>query len=301
MEGMALVKPTRPKLVRWGEGCGCCTARKDVATALRRVSDRGAALLVLSPSDDLEPVVKTFTVADDRGRVLGAQAALRNLVVAIDGNPSFRRLHEQIELADVVLLIGAPEHEELVQALNPEARRVVVDRVEDVDARLLDGDGFDLAAARRRASESTLDAPGAKRSAFRAHRPFHPARLHGLLERDWPGVCRAQGVFWVASRTAHAAFLDVAGDDKATAYAGRWWAAVPPDQRPTGPAFEQHMQGWHPAFGDRVQDLLLAGRPESVDRLEEAFARCLLTDEELETPKSWGSLPHPFPWPQEAA
>ena len=85
-EQVAVLQTGEPRLVRWGEGCGCCTVREDVVEQLRAVArDPGVkqALLVLPIEDSLEPVVKSFTVADERGRILGDQATLQDLVTVV--------------------------------------------------------------------------------------------------------------------------------------------------------------------------------------------------------------------------
>lgn len=40
---------------------------------------------------------------------------------------------------------------------------------------------------------------------YRARAPFHPQRVHDMLNRPLPGVIRAKGHFWVATRPQRAA------------------------------------------------------------------------------------------------
>ena len=312
---VAVLQTGEPRLVRWGEGCGCCTVREDIVEQLRALArDPGVkqALLVLPIEDALEPVVKSFTVADERGRILGDQATLRDLVTVVAAGSLSeaavpRALYETLELSSDVITL-APEGtnpavvqsvSDTIQALNPEARHHVATETQGVESGQLGGGApFDLSAARRRSGQGELTTPRVARVEFREQRPFHPVRLRLLLDQKWPGVVRVQGVFWVASQPGYAALMDVAGADKVTRLASHWWAAVPEHQWPTDAGFRQYQASWHPAFGDRRQDLLVAGEREGVDWLAKALGRCLMTVDELQDRDAVRNLPHPFPWPQ---
>jgi len=316
-EQVAVLQTGEPRLVRWGEGCGCCTVREDVVEQLRGVArDPGVkrALLVLPIEDSLEPVVKSFTVADEQGRILGDQATLQDLVTVVgadslSGAVVPRALYETLELSSDVITL-APEGtspdvvqsvSDTVQALNPEARHHVATDAQGVEpGQLGGGSPFDLSAARRRSGQGELTTPRVARVEFSEQRPFHPVRLRLLLDQKWPGVVRVQGVFWVASQPGYAALMDVAGADKLTRLASHWWAAVPAHQWPSDAGFRQYQATWHSAFGDRRQDLLVAGEREGVDWLAKALDRCLMTFDELQDPDAVRNLPHPFPWPQDS-
>ncbi len=46
---------------------------------------------------------------------------------------------------------------------------------------------------------------------YRASRPFDPAKFDAVLKRDWPGLVRAKGHFWLATRPAWCGELSIAG------------------------------------------------------------------------------------------
>ena len=284
---------TTPKLARWGEGCGCCTVRADVATKVRRIASEGSAervLVVLGAGDDVVPVAKAFTVLDDRGRTLGDVAHIDALVVALEAGAfapgrsamGERVLVQQVELADMVLLDPEVDSDtsDTLDALNPEARVI---RAADASWAAATGAGerFTLDRARQRAAgmllvagtEASSGNDRVRRAVFRTVVPFHPERLAALLAEPWPGVVRAHGIFWVASRSAHAGLLDWIGAHRATRDGGVWWSAVPASQRPQSEAFQQHMASWHPAFGDRHHELVVAGQVGAVDALLEKTRR----------------------------
>jgi len=310
---------TKPRLARWGEGCGCCTVRADVATRARRlVEDKvnPQLLLALQLGEDLEPLLKTFTVADSDGCALSDHAQVQRLVVVVSADnlqarQGVRELYERIELAETIILVRKAKEEEdqgaadLIRALNPSAS---IQSVTESTLPTLDltqaAQPFDLWTARQRASQvplavtNTQTANGIQRHVFRTSRPFHPKRLHDLLQLKWTGVARVHGPFWVASRPEYAAMLQVNGDKKTTKMIGSWWAAVPIEDRPSTRDFEQRTKNWHPEFGDRVQELSIVGSTSGVNFLRRHLEQALMVDDEL-SPEAWTSLDHPFPWPNQ--
>jgi G3E family GTPase len=137
---------------------------------------------------------------------------------------------------------------------------------------------------------------------FQERRPFHPGRFHAFLAEPWAGVLRVRGTLWMASRPELVCVLDVAGASRDIKSEGLWWASVPTADRPQTTQFQHYMNAiWHPKFGDRHQNLSFAGvdvdETDLLDRLE----ACLLTQDELESPDQWASIPDPFEWPQVAS
>jgi G3E family GTPase len=72
---------------------------------------------------------------------------------------------------------------------------------------------------------------------YKARRPFHPARLHALLNGRWDGVIRSKGFFWLASRMAIAGSVSQAGGMLRHEAAGAWWAAVDRKEWPQDPTW----------------------------------------------------------------
>ena len=217
-----------------------------------------------------------------------------------------RRLVERIELADVIVVLGNAGHAfQPVRALNNHARLHHEGDAGSLD-RLQADIPFDLPAAQRRAAladvlgqEGPTRVDGVSRFAFRARRPFHPGRLHDLLQQEWREVLRAQGAFWVATRPNAVGLLDTVAGQSKTSLGGHWWASVPEAQHPNSPAFKRQLEErWHPSFGDRMQELAIVALGEE-SALQAHLTRCLLTEDELSQPERWGSWHHPFSWPEE--
>lgn len=87
-------------------------------------------------------------------------------------------------------------------------------------------------------------------------RPFHPAKCHAVLDEGFPGVFRATGHFWLATRPDWLAEFSLAGSMIRTDRLGRWWAAVPKERWPTDEVSRAFVRrAWSSTWGDRRQEL----------------------------------------------
>jgi G3E family GTPase len=135
---------------------------------------------------------------------------------------------------------------------------------------------------------------------YSARRPFHPQRFHDLLHEGWPGVLRAKGFFWLATRHDQVGVLAQAGILRTHECAGEWWVATPSEQWPsTSEELAEIKKDWHPVWGDRHQELVFIGHEMNRADLTRRLDACLLTDAEMEQGvKKWKTLKDPFPhWP----
>ena len=223
-------------------------------------------------------------------------------------------LVEQIEFADVVVLNKAgsatPEQldatRKIVVGLNPDARLIEAD-FGRVALRDVLGTGlFDMAKAEQhplwykelhgfKGHVPETEEYGIRSFVYRAKRPFDPARFHAFINRSWPGVVRAKGFFWLATRPHQVGELSQAGPMVRTSKMGLWWSAVPKAQWPDDPGFlalmEPHLD---PVWGDRRQEIVFIGAdPMNQVALEAELDECLV-DAGSFTPERWRTLPDPF-------
>ncbi len=231
-------------------------------------------------------------------------------------------LVEQIEFANVVVLnkVSAASPAELdaarkiVVGLNPDARLVEAD-FGQVDSAVILGTGlFDFAKAEThplwfkelhgfKGHIPETEEYGIRSFVYRAKRPFDPARFHAFINRDWPGVIRAKGFFWLATRPNHVGEISQAGALVKTGKMGLWWSSVPKTRWPDDPSFEKMLAPYMDTiWGDRRQEIVFIGAdPMSEAALRHELDACLV-DAKSFTPGAWQTLKDPFPdWNREAA
>lgn len=266
---------------------------------------------------DAANLLKDYTSTDflrDRGETAGAldDRSLVDLIV------------EQIEFADVVVLnkINAASPEQhaaalaIVRALNPDA-----DLIETIESRVpldrvLETGLFDLEQARSHPlwykelygfdeHVPETDEYGVTSFVFRARRPFDPMAFAAFIEKTWPGVIRAKGHFWLATRPDWVGEISQAGALVRTERLGHWWSSVPKERWPDDPAWIDHVERlWHPVHADRRQEIVFIGQGMDEAAIRSDLEACLVggSDEAVFDPETWRSRPDPFPvWDRERA
>lgn len=264
---------------------------------------------------DAVNLLKDYASSDflkDRGETAGTgdERALVDLLV------------EQIEFADVVVLnkVGIATTEQvdaarkIIKALNPGVDIVETDYGRAPLDRVIETGRFDF----DKAQENPLwfkelngfanhvpetEEYGIRSFVYRARRPFDPMKLQGFVNRSWPGVVRAKGFFWLATRPHHVGELSQAGALVRTGKRGLWWAAVPKAQWPDHAAWRDAMKPYlDPVWGDRRQEIVFIGcDPMNEVRIRAELDSCLVAESAFE-PHLWRDLPDPFPsWEREAA
>lgn len=223
-------------------------------------------------------------------------------------------LTDQIEFADVILvnktdLVEKPMLEQVlghIRAMNQDAEIIQCQHGKVPIKNILETGKFDF--------EKAAQAPmwlkelngehvpeteeyGISHFVFRARKPFHPQRFNSVVRSKLPGVIRAKGFVWFATRMDHAFMYSRAGATSSLNQAGLWWAAMPKNQWPDE---EQHIDGildrWQKPFGDRRQELVMIGQNMDQAEIENRLNAALLTDTEMEQGvDAWASMPDPFP------
>ncbi|MBB3607603.1 zinc metallochaperone GTPase ZigA [Rhizobium sp. BK602] len=231
-------------------------------------------------------------------------------------------LVEQIEFADVVILnkVGAASADErdaarkIIVGLNPDARLIETDFGAVEPAEVLGTGRFDIDRAEThplwykelhgfRDHVPETEEYGISSFVYRAKKPFDPTKFQAFLNRPWPGVVRAKGFFWLATRPHYVGEMSQAGALVRTGKMGLWWAAVPQEQWPRDPAFKRALAPYlDPIWGDRRQELVFIGAaPMDRQRITAELDACLVTADTF-TPERWRNLPDPFAsWNRPAA
>lgn len=285
-----------------------------VAETFTFAGEDGKSLSDVARLDTMVTVVDAFNFLRDyssrdsiqsRGESLGEE----------DTRTVVDLLIEQIEFCDVIVLnktdlVNEEEREQLfgiLKSLNPRAKIVTASFGKVALEEVLDTGLFDfdeatnapgwLAELRGEHTPETEEY-GIGSFVYRARRPFHPKRFHALISKEWPGVIRSKGYFWIATLPIFAFNWSQAGAVARHGRAGYWWAAVPKERWPTDPeSIALINKNWAEGVGDARQELVLIGSGMDQEQITEMLDECLLTDAEMAlTPEGWIKFDDPFEW-----
>jgi G3E family GTPase len=264
---------------------------------------------------DAASLLKDYASSDflrDRGETLGDE----------DNRTLVDLLVDQIEFADTIILnkvsATSPENldaaRKIIRSLNPEAYLIEADFAQVPLEDVLGTGRFDFDKAHEhpfwykelngfKDHLPETEEYGIRSFVYRARQPFEPMKLKAFINRPWPGVVRAKGFFWLATRPRFVGELSMAGALVRTEKRGLWWSAAPKEYWPDDPAWHRAMAPYFdPVWGDRRQELVFIG----CDPMDEAKIRadldaCLVNAPAL-LPDLWTSMPDPFPaWDRQAA
>ncbi|NMM44064.1 GTP-binding protein [Rhodospirillaceae bacterium KN72] len=285
-----------------------------VAATFEFEDEDGNSLSQVSRLDTMVTVVDTANLLNDyashdflsdRGESLG-EADDRTLVDL---------LVDQIEFSDVVVLNkvsdAGPEKldaaRKIVTALNPDARIIETDYSAVPGDQIFDTGLFDFEEAHKHPlwakelygfADHTPETEeyGVSSFVYRARRPFHPLKVDKILNGDLPGVIRAKGHMWIATRPDWVAEYSLSGAISSIKPLGNWWATVPHAQRPDNPDAVAYLaRHWQDPFGDRRQELVFIGSGMDKTAITAALDEALVGSDTEFTPEDWAFLADPFP------
>ncbi|MBZ8117059.1 GTP-binding protein [Roseovarius sp. LXJ103] len=224
-------------------------------------------------------------------------------------------LVEQIEFADVVILNkvadAMPDQvdsaRKIIRSLNADAR-IIETSHSDVPADAILNTGlFDFEKAHEHpmwAKElygfadhvPETEEYGVASYVYRARQPFDPAKIMAVLNGDLPGVIRAKGHFWIATRPEWVAEFSLAGALSSVKPLGTWWASVPQDRWPDHEGARAYMsQHWQEPWGDRRQEIVFIGAGIDWTAIKARLDAALVPEHLAPSPDALPDLPDPFP------
>nr|WP_321523922.1 GTP-binding protein [uncultured Cohaesibacter sp.] len=242
---------------------------------------------------------------EDRGETLGED----------DDRTLVHLLTDQIEFADVVVLnkvsAATPDQvdaaQKIIRSLNADAKIIETDFSKVASKDILNTGLFDFEKAHEHplwAKElygfadhvPETEEYGVQSFVYRARQPFDPKKIHDLLNGPLPGVIRAKGHFWMATRPDWVAEFSLAGALSSISPIGTWWASVPQSRWPNNPqAIKYLKETWAEPFGDRRQEIVFIGTGIDWERLKSRLDSALLEVADAEELKQLAKLPDPFP------
>ena len=221
-------------------------------------------------------------------------------------------LTDQIEFADVVVLnkvADAEPHQvdaarKIIRSLNADAEIIETNHSDVPAEAILNTKMFDFQKAHEHpmwAKElygfadhvPETEEYGVASFVYRARRPFHPERIHAVLNGALPGVIRAKGHFWLATRPDWVAEFSLAGSLSTVQPLGTWWAAVPQERWPDHEAARAYREAhWQEPWGDRRQEIVFIGSGIDWPALQARLDAALLPADGLD---DLPDLPDPYP------
>ena len=286
-----------------------------VAATFEFRDEAGASLSDVSRLDTMVTVVDAVNLLNDfsshdflkdRGESLGEE----------DNRTLVHLLTDQIEFADVVILNkvkdAGPDRidaaRKIIRSLNADARIIETSHSEVAADMILDTGLFDFEKAHQHpmwAKElygfadhvPETEEYGVTSFVYRARQPFIPEKITGVLNAELPGVIRAKGFFWVATRPDWVAEFSLAGALSSISPLGSWWAAVHNERKPDDPNAQAYLEEyWRAPWGDRRQEIVFIGSGIDWPSLKAKLDACLVPQE---TASSLDQLPaYPDPLPQ---
>lgn len=241
----------------------------------------------------------------DRGETLGEE----------DDRTLVHLLTDQIEFADVLILNkvtdAGPDRvdaaRKIIRSLNADAQIIETNQSQVASDAIFDTGMFDFEKAHEHphwAKElygfedhvPETEEYGVTSYVYRARMPFIPERIFAVLNGELPGVIRAKGHFWIATRPDWVAEFSLAGALSSVSPLGQWWATVPEDRRPTHASAQAYInEHWQEPWGDRRQEIVFIGAGIDWPALKASLDSCLVPAAAASGVNSLPEYPDPFP------
>lgn len=257
-------------------------------TSLGDLADLDTLVTVVDSINFFHEIVSTDSLAI---RGMAKDEADRRMIAEL--------MMQQVEFADVIIvnktdLVDQDQLKKVegtVKALNPYAL-LLRSKFGEIDPKLiLNTNRFDFERALqcpgwkvklRESVVSEADEYGVRSFVYRARRPFHPERFWNALHADWPGLLRAKGIFWLATRLDRMGVWSQAGPVARIQGGNYWWAAVSPDFYPDDDEFRSRLTKiWDAQVGDCRQELVFIGVDMPEHDMRRQLDNALLTADEM--------------------
>ncbi|MEL7254520.1 MAG: GTP-binding protein [Pseudomonadota bacterium] len=242
----------------------------------------------------------------DRGESMGEE----------DDRTLVHLLTDQMEFADVIILnkvkdatdAQVTDARRIIRSLNADAE-IIETNFSEVPTDKIMGTGlFDFEAAHEHpmwAKElygfkdhvPETEEYGVQSFVYRARQPFIPEKILEFLNGSLPGVLRAKGHLWIATRPDWVAEYSLAGTLSSVQPMGTWWASVPEERWPEHRDVLNYIrQNWSEPWGDRRQELVFIGADIDWPAMQAALDACLVPEVMAPGPDALPlDLPDPFP------
>ncbi|MEM0946181.1 MAG: GTP-binding protein [Pseudomonadota bacterium] len=331
VRGDTNLSQTDETLVETSNGFIYCTLRNDLLAEVRRLAAKGRfdyLLIEFTGVSQPPPVSATLDFRDQYVESLSDVPRLNTMVTVVDAVNLLRDytsrdflsergetagqedehtlvnlLTDQIESADVVILNkvddSCPQH--------ADAKIARTNRSDDAADIIVDTSLFDF----EKAHEDPMWAKelcgfadhvpetkeyGVESCVNRARRPFKPENVLTVGNGDLPGVIRANGHFWIATRPDWVAELSLAGSLPSIKPRGNWWATAPKECWPDRESARKILRAyWQVRWGDRRERIVFIGTGIDWPAMKAKMDAAPLPDLSASGPEFLQDLADPFP------
>ncbi len=246
---------------------------------------------------------RSTELLQDRGESLGEE----------DDRDIVNLLTDQIEFCDVLILNKIDQVSEdeitkikkIIKSLNPVAEIIETTHSQVPLKKVINTGKFSFERAAqdpmwlkeaRGEHVPETEEYGISSFVYKANRPFHPQRFWEYSQESWPGVVRAKGYFWLASRWEYVGGFSQAGKMRKLDCAGNWWGVLDVEDWPEQIKLLAEKNNWDKRYKDRRQEIVIIGIKHNKEEITERLNQCLVTDSEFEAGlNEWQKFEDPFP------
>ena len=131
---------------------------------------------------------------------------------------------------------------------------------------------------------------------YRNRLPFDAKKFTYFVDEKFPeNVTRTKGFVWFAQHSDFSAIFETAGSYKSIEVLTYWVDTLPKTERQLIISQNPELkEGWHPLFGDRINELVFIGMDMDQEWIEQQLDSCLISEDDLT--RSDYSNNSPFPW-----
>ena len=137
---------------------------------------------------------------------------------------------------------------------------------------------------------------------YKARLPFYPEKFMNFLKsKDWPGIIRAKGHFWLSTKPDLSCEVSIAGKLVRCEALGLWWSSTDRSSWPDNEEYREMMKNnWDEKSGDKRQCIVFIGFKGKFNQslIIEKLNNCLISSY-WDDPDQYHIINDPFPkWPQ---
>lgn len=301
------------EMVQLQNGCICCTLRDEFLSQVEQLAEDEtleAIFVEASGISDPSSIAEGFLLYEQENAQI--KTCLNTVITVVDGD---RLLYEfideetevldredtdpdiinlvmdQIEFCNTIILnkcdlLGEGQLQRVkhvIRQIQPEAEIIETSYGQVELERLLSKEPFDFekvlssSVFQKTLSRESEEDAGITSFLFQDVRPFNREKFMSFLEEDYPEeIIRGKGYLWFSDDIVKVQLFEQAGRNATVSETSNWVAAFPKEeQNALLEDYPEILDTWDPAYGDRLNQLVLIGKGYCQKEIEEKLKSCL--------------------------